>query len=165
MAAPEKHHKIRQPQPAITLEKKINRNMPTGAVRGMPLHGLNQHIGNRRAQRLFGKPASDEQLNVDRPVVQRATTTEADANSPEQAKAVFEKAMAAYEAVVGRRLSPQRVLLYNAVSACSYLAHRFGVAQEEKCCGRTLVEDLAWTRSATLIVIRPERSRFFTKRR
>jgi hypothetical protein len=62
---------------------------------------------------------------------------------------ILEAAMAAYEAVVGRRLSPRRVLLYNAVSACSYLAHRFGVAPEEKCCGRTLVEDLAWTRSAT----------------
>jgi hypothetical protein len=62
---------------------------------------------------------------------------------------MLEAAMAAYEAVVGRRLSPQRVLLYNAVSACSYLAHRFGVAPEEKCCGRTLVEDLAWTGSAT----------------
>jgi hypothetical protein len=61
---------------------------------------------------------------------------------------MLEAAIAQYEAAVELRLSRWRILLYNAVCACCYLAHRLGVAPEEKCCGRTLVEDLAWTRWA-----------------
>lgn len=62
---------------------------------------------------------------------------------------MLDAAIAQYEASVGLRLSRRRILLYNAVCACSYLAHRLGVAPEEKCCGRSLAEDLQWTRSAT----------------
>jgi hypothetical protein len=62
---------------------------------------------------------------------------------------MLEAAITEYEAAVGLKLSRWRILLYNAVCACSYLAHRIGVAPDEKCCGRTLIEDLAWTRCAT----------------
>jgi len=41
-----------------------------------------------------------------------------------------------------------RILLYNAACAFSFLAHRAGTAQDAVCCGRTLAQDLAWTRQA-----------------
>jgi aminoglycoside phosphotransferase (APT) family kinase protein len=50
-----------------------------------------------------------------------------------------------YETITGRRLLPARIQLYNAVSACCYLAYRVGIAPETRWCGRTLVEDLVWT--------------------
>jgi aminoglycoside phosphotransferase len=50
-----------------------------------------------------------------------------------------------YETITARQLLPARILLYNAVSACCYLAYRAGIAPETQWCGRTLVEDLAWT--------------------
>ena len=42
----------------------------------------------------------------------------------------------------------QRVLLYNAVSAIAFLAFRKGIDDDYPWCGRTLTEDLSWTRSA-----------------
>src|SRR5262249_38602490 len=56
-------------------------------------------------------------------------------------------AFAAYEPLVGRQIDPGRVRLYNALCAISYLAYRRGPA-EEKSCGRTLAQDLAWVRDA-----------------
>jgi hypothetical protein len=60
----------------------------------------------------------------------------------------LEAALAAYEPLVGRTLDRQRIRLYNAICAISFLAYRSGVAAEDKSCGRTLAQDLAWVRAA-----------------
>ena len=62
--------------------------------------------------------------------------------------ALLDAAVAAYEPVVGRVIRRERVLLYNAACAISYLAYRAGRAPEERWCGRTLAEDLSWSRGA-----------------
>jgi hypothetical protein len=61
---------------------------------------------------------------------------------------ILEAALAAYEPVVGRKLSRERIRVYNAVCSASYLAFRDGVPPDEKWCGRTLAEDLRWIRVA-----------------
>jgi len=61
---------------------------------------------------------------------------------------VLEAAVAAYEPSVGCAISRARVALYNAACAISFLAHRVGKSHEERCCGRTLTEDLGWTTHA-----------------
>ena len=61
---------------------------------------------------------------------------------------VLEAAAAAYEPSVGCAISRARVALYNAACAISFLAHRAGKLPEERCCGRTLTEDLLWTTHA-----------------
>jgi hypothetical protein len=61
---------------------------------------------------------------------------------------LLEAARAAYEPVVGVVLSTERVLLYNAACAVTFLAYRAGSGPDERSCGRTLAEDLRWTRSA-----------------
>jgi aminoglycoside phosphotransferase (APT) family kinase protein len=61
---------------------------------------------------------------------------------------VLEAALAAYEPRTGVTLSRPRIQLYNAASAVSYLAYREGHAPDERWCGRTLAEDLAWTEQA-----------------
>jgi aminoglycoside phosphotransferase (APT) family kinase protein len=55
-------------------------------------------------------------------------------------------ARAAYEPAVGVSLSYSRIVLYNAVSAFSYLAHRLGTPPDERPAGRTLAEDVDWRR-------------------
>jgi Ser/Thr protein kinase RdoA (MazF antagonist) len=55
---------------------------------------------------------------------------------------------AAYEAAAGRAVSRARVALYNAACAVGHLAFRAGVPPERRWCGRTLAEDLGWTRHA-----------------
>jgi aminoglycoside phosphotransferase (APT) family kinase protein len=62
--------------------------------------------------------------------------------------AMLEGALAVYEPAVGRRMSRERIALYNAACAVGFLAYRDGVAAEERWCGRTLAEDLGWTRMA-----------------
>lgn len=61
---------------------------------------------------------------------------------------MLEAALAVYEPAVGVQLSRQRIYLYNAVCAFGFLAYRLGTAADEKSCGRTLAEDLRWTRWA-----------------
>jgi Ser/Thr protein kinase RdoA (MazF antagonist) len=61
---------------------------------------------------------------------------------------ILEAAVAAYEPVVGHRIQRARVLLYNAACAVSFLAYRAGTPPEERSCGRTLAEDLRWSRLA-----------------
>ena len=61
---------------------------------------------------------------------------------------LLEAAVAAYEPVVGHRILRQRVLLYNAACAVTFLAYRAGTQPEERSCGRTLAEDLQWSRLA-----------------
>lgn len=57
---------------------------------------------------------------------------------------LLEAAMQAYERATGLVPSIERILLYNAVVAFSYLAYRMGVHPDERWCGRTLAEDLEW---------------------
>ena len=61
---------------------------------------------------------------------------------------VLEAALAVYQPALGRTLSRDRIWLYNAVCAASFLASRRGVPAEERWCGRTLAEDLRWVRDA-----------------
>jgi hypothetical protein len=61
---------------------------------------------------------------------------------------MFEAACAVYEPVVGRPIRRDRVFLYNAACAVTFLAYRAGHAPEERWCGRTLAEDLSWSSEA-----------------
>jgi len=61
---------------------------------------------------------------------------------------LLEAALAVYQPVVGRTLSRARIALSNAASAAGFLAFRDGVPPEQSSCGRTLEQDLAWTRAA-----------------
>jgi hypothetical protein len=61
---------------------------------------------------------------------------------------MLEAATSVYEPVVGRPIRRDRVLLYNAACAISYLAYRAGTEPEERSCGRTLAEDLRWSKHA-----------------
>ena len=61
---------------------------------------------------------------------------------------MLEAALAVYEPAVGRTLSRERIALYNAVCAANFLAMRRGVPADRKWAGRTLAEDLEWTRGA-----------------
>ena len=66
---------------------------------------------------------------------------------------LLEAAIAAYEPVVGHRIQRDRVFLYNAACAVTYLAYRADTAPEERSCGRTLAEDLRWSKSAIAKVL------------
>jgi hypothetical protein len=61
---------------------------------------------------------------------------------------MLEAALSAYEPAVGRRIDRRRVLLYHAACAVGFLAFRVGRRPEERWCGRTLDEDLHWSRLA-----------------
>ena len=61
---------------------------------------------------------------------------------------LFDAAAAVYAERTGISVSRDRVYLHNAAMAVSYLAFRHGIAPEENWCGRTLAEDLHWTRTA-----------------
>ena len=62
--------------------------------------------------------------------------------------ALFDAATEAYERLVGRAIRRERVVLYNAACAITFLAFRAGKAPEERWCGRTLAEDLRWSHGA-----------------
>ncbi|HEX5049430.1 MAG TPA: aminoglycoside phosphotransferase family protein [Gammaproteobacteria bacterium] len=74
-----------------------------------------------------------------------------------EAKA-FDAAVAAYEPVTGCTISRERVLLYNAACAISYLAFRAGHAPDEPWCGRTLAQDLQWSSRAIERVVGSRRA-------
>ena len=61
---------------------------------------------------------------------------------------MLDAALRIYEPAVERSLDRNRIRLYNAACAIGYLAFRAGVPPEQKSCGRTLVEDLQWARTA-----------------
>lgn len=60
----------------------------------------------------------------------------------------FAAAARVYEKIVGRPIDRERVLMYNAACAVSFLAFRAGHAPEERWCGRTLDEDVHWSTRA-----------------
>lgn len=66
---------------------------------------------------------------------------------------VLEAATSVYEATVGYAIRRERVLLYNAACALSYLAYRAGTEPGERSCGRTLEEDLRWSQHAIAKVL------------
>jgi len=61
---------------------------------------------------------------------------------------LLEAALAVYEAATGTTLSRRRIALYNAALAATYLAYRGGMSPDTVSCGRTLAQDLRWTRGA-----------------
>lgn len=61
---------------------------------------------------------------------------------------VLDAASSVYEEKTGQRVRRDRVFLYNAACAISFLAFRRGVAPEVRWCGRTLAEDVEWSRDA-----------------
>ncbi len=68
---------------------------------------------------------------------------------------LIEAGLASYESATGRALSRERILLYDAARAFCYLAFRRGVAADERWCGRTLAEDVAWCEWAAETVLTP----------
>jgi hypothetical protein len=61
---------------------------------------------------------------------------------------MLEAALSVYEPAVGRAVDRNRVRLYNAACAISFLSFRAGTPAEERSCGRTLAEDIRWVRAA-----------------
>jgi hypothetical protein len=62
--------------------------------------------------------------------------------------ALLDSAISAYEPVVGCTIQRERVYLYQAACAVTFLAFRIGKSPEDPWCGRTLAEDLKWSRHA-----------------
>jgi aminoglycoside phosphotransferase (APT) family kinase protein len=61
---------------------------------------------------------------------------------------LLDAAISAYEAALNRSIDRKRVFLYNAACALTYLADRAGTGPEERPCGRTLAEDIRWSKHA-----------------
>jgi hypothetical protein len=61
---------------------------------------------------------------------------------------LLDSALSVYEPTMGRSIDQDRVFLYNAACAITFLAYRVGTSNEERSCGRTLKEDLEWSRNA-----------------
>lgn len=61
---------------------------------------------------------------------------------------LIDAAARAYEDILDRHIDLNRVLMYNAACAVSFLAFRAGHAPDERWCGRTLDEDLRWSTQA-----------------
>jgi Ser/Thr protein kinase RdoA (MazF antagonist) len=72
---------------------------------------------------------------------------------PADHQPLLDAALAAYQPAAGRTLSRERILLHNAAIAVSHLAFRDGVPPGAAWAGRTLDEDLAWTRIALARVL------------
>jgi Phosphotransferase enzyme family len=67
---------------------------------------------------------------------------------------LLDAALSVYEPIVGHKIQHDRVRLYNAACAITFLAHRVGARPDERPCGRTLAEDLRWSRHAMARVLR-----------
>jgi hypothetical protein len=61
---------------------------------------------------------------------------------------MLDAALEIYEPAVGRAVDRDRIRLYNAACAVSFLAFRAGIPPEQKSAGRTLAEDVRWVRAA-----------------
>jgi len=61
---------------------------------------------------------------------------------------LLDAALAVYEPAVGCKIQRDRVLLYNAACAITFLAYRVGTPPDARSCGRTLEQDLRWSRFA-----------------
>jgi len=67
---------------------------------------------------------------------------------------LLEAALSIYEPAVGYEIQRGRVLLYNAACALTFLAGRDGTPPEDRFCGRTLEQDLRWSRFAIARALR-----------
>ena len=65
----------------------------------------------------------------------------------------MDAALSVYEPFVGHTIKRGRVLLYNAACAITFLAFRVGKRPEQRSCGRTLEQDLRWSRHAIARVL------------
>jgi hypothetical protein len=61
---------------------------------------------------------------------------------------MLDSALEVYEPATDRQINRDRVRLYNAACAISFLAFRIGTPPDQRSCGRTLAEDLRWVRTA-----------------
>ena len=61
---------------------------------------------------------------------------------------MLDAAAAVYNPAIGRKLDRDRIRLYNAACAITFLAFRSGIPPDRRSCGRTLAEDLLWVRTA-----------------
>ena len=61
---------------------------------------------------------------------------------------MLDAALEVYEPATGRPIDRERIRLYNAACAISYLALRAGTPPEQKSCGRILAEDIRWVHTA-----------------
>jgi Phosphotransferase enzyme family len=61
---------------------------------------------------------------------------------------MLDAALEVYEPMTRQRIDRERVRLYNAACAISFLALRVTVPADQKSCGRTLTEDIRWVRVA-----------------
>jgi hypothetical protein len=61
---------------------------------------------------------------------------------------MLDAVLAVYEPATGRTVDRDRIRLYNAACAITFLAFRSGIPPERQSCGRTLAEDLRWVRNA-----------------
>jgi aminoglycoside phosphotransferase (APT) family kinase protein len=61
---------------------------------------------------------------------------------------LLDAAISVYEAALNRRIERRRAFLYNAACAVAFLAQRASTGPEDRPCGRTLAEDLRWSRQA-----------------
>lgn len=68
---------------------------------------------------------------------------------------LLDGATASYRAETGVPVFRERVLLYNAACALGYLAYGDRKAPEDRSCGRTLSEDIEWSRLAVRRVLGP----------
>jgi aminoglycoside phosphotransferase (APT) family kinase protein len=66
----------------------------------------------------------------------------------EQSDDCLDAALSVYEPAVGRTVNRARIFLYNAACAITFLANRAGSRPEDDVCGRTLSEDLRWSKHA-----------------
>lgn len=66
---------------------------------------------------------------------------------------LLDAASAEYARHTGRQISRSRVLLDNAVWAISFLSYRVGTSPDDAPGGRTLIQDVCWTRNAVAAVL------------
>jgi Ser/Thr protein kinase RdoA (MazF antagonist) len=66
---------------------------------------------------------------------------------------LLDAAVSAYEPIAGHPIQRDRVFLYNAACAVTFLAYRAGTEPGMRSCGRTLAEDLRWSRTAIARVL------------
>jgi hypothetical protein len=66
---------------------------------------------------------------------------------------LLDAAISVYEATLHCSIDRRRVFLYNALCALTYLADRAGTAPGDRPCGRTLPEDLQWSKHAIAVTL------------
>jgi hypothetical protein len=68
----------------------------------------------------------------------------------QETQVMLDAAIAAYEHATTLTLDLDRIYLFNAIEAVSFLGFRFGQPPDEPWCGRTLAEDVEWVNAALM---------------